>query len=161
AWGDEQGGTMQFFKSAFLVVLACALSFSAKPVFGAVEVGAGVNVGVGGGVSVGAGANTDIGFFHDRLAHDGKWVTVPEYGEVFVPSVELTINDWRPYFNDGHWVFTDAGWYWDSTYAWGWAGFHYGRWAFVPEHRWVWIPDVTWGPSWVVFREGDAAFGWA
>ena len=52
--------------------------------------------------------------------------------------------------NDGHWVYTDDGWYWDSNYEWGWAAFHYGRWNHVDNYNWVWSPDTVWAmPSWV------------
>jgi len=65
---------------------------------------------------------------------------------VWQPSIILTIDDWRPYVNDGHWVLTDTGWYWQSSYAWGWAPFHYGRWSYHDKHKWVWSPDTVWSP---------------
>src|SRR6185436_6691266 len=65
------------------------------------------------------------------------------------------------YANNGHWIWTDDGWFWASEYEWGWAPFHYGRWSYDDHLKWFWVPDVTWGPAWVTFRTGDAYYGWA
>ncbi len=68
---------------------------------------------------------------------------------------------WRPYCDGGYWVYSDAGWYWQSTYSWGWAPFHYGRWYQHPHCGWVWMPDRVWGPAWVTWRAGGDVCGWA
>jgi hypothetical protein len=62
---------------------------------------------------------------------------------------------------DGHWVYTEDGWFWVSDYEWGWAPFHYGRWVRHARYRWVWIPDTVWAPAWVTWRHGDDVVGWA
>jgi hypothetical protein len=68
---------------------------------------------------------------------------------------------WQPYCDHGHWVYTDAGWYWISDYSWGWAPFHYGRWFHHARFGWCWAPDTIWGPSWVTWRYSDDFCGWA
>ena len=68
---------------------------------------------------------------------------------------------WRPYCDHGHWVYSDAGWCWQSDYSWGWAPFHYGRWRQDPGLGWVWFPDRTWGPGWVCWRHSVDRCGWA
>jgi hypothetical protein len=70
---------------------------------------------------------------------------------------------WQPYGDQGQWIYTDLGWYWDSYYPWGRIAFHYGRWARLAGYGWSWVPDYTWGPSWVCWRqdEADGFCGWA
>src|SRR5438105_3441200 len=75
----------------------------------------GTDVRLEAGVNLG-GANLDIGIFNDQLSPHGKWVEVAEYGRVWQPNECATDKEWRPYFNDGHWVYTDDGWYWESSY---------------------------------------------
>jgi predicted nucleotidyltransferase len=113
-------------------------------------------------VSVGIdGGDHDISYFHEQLAPAGTWIEVGAYGKVWQPSVVLTDGNWRPYVNNGHWRYTDAGWYWDSSYSWGWAVFHYGRWNYDERYKWIWQPDVTWAPAWVSWRHSDSVYGWA
>src|SRR4029077_6301367 len=46
--------------------------------------------------------------FYSKLSSDeGNWVEAGNYGYCFRPRVS---RDWRPY-QDGHWVWTDRGWY--------------------------------------------------
>jgi hypothetical protein len=99
--------------------------------------------------------------FHDQLAPDGTWIDVPGYGACWRPSVLVANPDWRPYYDGGHWVYTDNGWYWQSDYAWGGVVFHYGRWTLNSRYGWVWIPGYDWGPSWVCWRHADGYCGWA
>src|ERR1700742_2282003 len=75
--------------------------------------------------------------FYDQLSPYGQWVNDPDYGYVWMPEVSA---DFKPYATDGHWVYTDEGWTWDSDYAWGWAAFHYGRWFFKDGYGWMWLP---------------------
>ena len=103
----------------------------------------------------------NISFFYDNLAPHGNWIKHAEFGWVFQPKVVVQTKTWKPYFNDGHWVWTDLGWYWQSDLPFAWAVFHYGRWHFDKEHTWVWVPDVTWAPAWVVWRESPKYYGWA
>ena len=69
-------------------------------------------------------------------------------------------NDWRPY-RDGHWVWTDRGWYWDSNEPFGWATYHYGRWTRLRGTGWCWVPGRQWAPAWVSWRESSDHVGWA
>jgi hypothetical protein len=121
----------------------------------------GADVSIEAGVSVGVGGELNIGYFHDQLAPHGQWVETADYGRAWQPKEVLVDADWRPYVDNGHWVYTDAGWYWDSSYAWGWAAFHYGRWNQDAHYRWLWTPDVTWAPAWVSWRHSDSVYGWA
>lgn len=103
----------------------------------------------------------DVGYFYNDLSPYGTWVNLDGVGWCWQPTVTVINPAWQPYCDGGHWVFTDAGWFWQSDYSWGWAPFHYGRWYRHPRNGWVWEPDRVWGPAWVVWRsEGDAC-GWA
>ncbi len=99
--------------------------------------------------------------FYNSLAPYGSWVTVPSYGYVWQPTCAVATPGWRPYWNNGCWAWTDAGWYWNSSYSWGWAPFHYGTWVQAPSVGWCWVPGSTWAPSWVTFRYGGGYCGWA
>ena len=99
--------------------------------------------------------------FYAPLAPYGSWVDLPTYGRVWQPAVTVIDLGWRPYCNNGRWIFTDCGWHWHSGYSWGWAPFHYGRWCYVNRHRWVWVPDTVWAPAWVSWRRTDTHCGWA
>src|SRR5258708_38255761 len=85
--------------------------------------------------------------FYDQLSPYGNWVTYSNYGYAWLPGVP----GFRPYFSDGYWVFTDAGWMWVSYYDWGWAPFHYGTWVFDPLYGWLWVPGYNWSPAWVTW----------
>jgi hypothetical protein len=113
-----------------------------------------------------APAQPEINFtyFHDQLAPYGQWVEVPGYGTCWYPARVIEANpDWRPYYDMGHWTYTENGWFWASDYNWGDIPFHYGRWIATPQYRWLWVPDYTWGPAWVAWRhaEADGCIGWA
>ncbi|HEY5911755.1 MAG TPA: DUF6600 domain-containing protein [Verrucomicrobiae bacterium] len=99
--------------------------------------------------------------FYDSLAPYGTWVYVSGYGRCWRPTVVAVNPTWQPYFDGGHWVYTDCGWYWMSDYSWGWAPFHYGRWFRHSHWGWCWSPDTVWGPSWVSWRYSDVYCGWA
>lgn len=99
-----------------------------------------------------------IDFFYDNLAPYGSWRDVGDYGYCWQPfDVD---SQWQPY-SDGRWVFTDAGWTWDSYEPYGWAVYHYGRWANVYGVGWVWVPGAEWGPGWVSWRHSPRYVGWA
>lgn len=98
--------------------------------------------------------------FKVQLASAGSWIQVPGVGLCWQPTVVNTTPGWRPYFDHGHWVYTDAGWSWESDYAWGNIVFHYGRWTRFHGH-WVWKPGYDWAPAWVSWREADGYCGWA
>ncbi len=103
----------------------------------------------------------ESGNFYESLAPYGSWVDVEGYGRCWQPTAARVSSDWRPYFDNGHWLYTDAGWYWMSDYSWGWAPFHYGRWFQHNHLGWCWLPDTTWAPSWVCWRYNDDYCGWA
>jgi len=96
--------------------------------------------------------------FYDELSPYGEWINDPEYGYIWVPSVEP---DFQPYATNGHWVMTDYGNTWVSNYNWGWAPFHYGRWNYHNRFGWSWVPGYEWGPAWVHWRTGGGYYGWA
>jgi hypothetical protein len=100
--------------------------------------------------------------FYDRLSPNGRWFYDDDYGYVWQPNVAASTPDWRPYA-DGHWVWTDRGWYWDSDEDFGWATYHYGRWVLVEDVGWIWIPGTNWAPAWVSWRhsDNDDYVGWA
>ena len=86
---------------------------------------------------------------------------MPGFGWCWQPTVAVVSVGWQPYCQSGHWLNTEAGWFWASDYSWGWAPFHYGRWRHHPTAGWIWFPDKVWGPAWVVWRSGGAYCGWA
>jgi probable HAF family extracellular repeat protein len=100
----------------------------------------------------------DYDVFYTRLSpEEGDWVEAGDYGYCFRPRVS---DDWQPY-RDGHWVWTDRGWYWDSNEPFGWATYHYGRWVDFAGSGWCWVPGNQWAPAWVSWRESDEYVGWA
>lgn len=100
-------------------------------------------------------------YFYESLSPYGSWVQVDNYGWCWRPSVAVVNVNWRPYCDDGSWVWTNSGWYWHSNYSWGWGPFHYGRWHRHAHHGWVWYPGTVWGPAWVTWRYSDSYCGWA
>ena len=99
--------------------------------------------------------------FYQSLSPYGSWVEVPGYGWCWRPTVAVANVGWQPYCDGGSWLWTDAGWYWNSTYTWGWAPFHYGRWHQHARFGWVWYPGYDWAPAWVAWRSSPANCGWA
>ncbi|WP_332122993.1 DUF6600 domain-containing protein, partial [Azorhizobium caulinodans] len=100
----------------------------------------------------------DVNVFYAPLAEHGTWVSHPVYKYVWVPT-GLDAS-WRPY-QEGRWVWTDDGWYWDSAEPFAWAVYHYGRWGYDPDYGWFWVPGDTWAPAWVKWRRGGGHTGWA
>jgi hypothetical protein len=96
--------------------------------------------------------------FYDQLSPYGQWIENPDYGYVWLPDAGP---DFKPYATNGHWVYTDEGWAWDSGYPWGWATFHYGRWFFQDNYGWMWVPGNEWAPAWVQWRNSNEYYGWA
>jgi hypothetical protein len=99
--------------------------------------------------------------FYESLAPYGSWVEVPNYGWCWRPTVAVANSNWLPYSDGGRWLWTDAGWYWHSTYTWGWAPYHYGRWHRHARFGWVWYPGYDWAPAWVAWRSTSDYCGWA
>ncbi len=78
----------------------------------------------------------------EELDANGRWVNDPQYGQVWVPTVDP---GWAPY-QVGRWVWVDYyGWTWVSGDPWGWAPYHYGRWYNGP-YGWAWWPGAIYGP---------------
>jgi hypothetical protein len=110
-------------------------------------------------VSISAGIQINaVGDFYQPLSVYGSWVDAPSYGRCWHPA--RVTAEWRPY-SQGHWEYTDVGWYWISDEPFGWATFHYGSWVNDPQYGWIWIPGIEWSPAWVVWRESDTYIGWA
>lgn len=101
-----------------------------------------------------------VNYFYNSLAPYGSWVIVGGYGRCWRPTVCVYNSGWQPYCDNGHWVYSDCGWYWASSYAWG-ATFHYGRWFRDASFGWCWYPDTVWAPSWVTWRYSNNYCGWA
>ena len=99
----------------------------------------------------------------EDLDSAGTWTTVPEYGNVWRPTVAA---DWAPY-QSGRWVWEDwYGWTWVSYDPWGWAPYHYGRWFHQDRLGWCWYPGLIgarhyWSPALVGFVGfgGGGGFG--
>lgn len=106
-------------------------------------------------------ANPDVAYFYQELSPYGRWIFAEDGQWCWQPTIVVSTPAWRPYWDNGHWVYTDHGWYWTSDYPWGWAAFHYGRWHLHPHHGWIWYPDRVWGPAWVAWRSGGEYCGWA
>jgi len=104
------------------------------------------------------GAGDDYSVFYSRLSSDGDWVEAGDYGYCFKPHVAE--GDWAPY-RDGHWVWTDRGWFWYSNENFGWATYHYGRWVRISGQGWCWVPGNEWAPAWVSWRQSSEYAGWA
>ncbi len=98
------------------------------------------------------------GDFYGPLSPYGRWETVAGYGMCWIPSD--VGSDWEPY-EDGSWISTDGGWYWQSDEPWGWATYHYGRWFDDPGLGWCWVPGTQWAPAWVSWCDNDDYVGWA
>jgi hypothetical protein len=103
----------------------------------------------------------EVSYFYNDLSPYGSWVYLEGYGWCWQPRAVVISPGWRPYCDGGYWVYSDVGWYWQSTYSWGWAPFHYGRWYAHPRCGWVWTPDRVWGPAWVTWRTWGDGCGWA
>jgi hypothetical protein len=97
-----------------------------------------------------------------ELDANGTWVSTPDYGTVWRPTVVVT-NDWAPY-RDGRWIWKGDDYVWLPYETWGWAPYHYGRWAVVSGFGWCWVPpargDVYWGPGYVGWYRTGSHVGW-
>jgi hypothetical protein len=96
------------------------------------------------------------------LNRNGRWVDTHEYGYVWTPIMDISV-DWAPY-RHGRWVWIGDDYVWIASEPWGWAPYHYGRWAHIPSHGWCWVPpprhEVYWGPGYVswVMTSRDVAW---
>ena len=100
--------------------------------------------------------------FSGELDSNGRWVSVPEYGMVWRPTVIMS-DDWAPY-QSGRWIWKGDDYVWISYENWGWAPYHYGRWTVVSDFGWCWVPpvrgDVYWGPGYVGWYRTGTHVGW-
>lgn len=103
----------------------------------------------------------DYGYVYGALAPYGSWVFLPGFGWNWQPTVGSICRDWRPYWDNGNWRWSECGWYWDSHYTWGQVPFHYGRWFQHEKYGWLWQPDRVWAPAWVSWRSSSDYAGWA
>ena len=103
----------------------------------------------------------EVNYFYNDLTPYGTWVELAGVGWCWQPRAVVINRGWRPYCDGGHWINSDAGWFWQSDYSWGWAPFHYGRWQLHERNGWVWLPDRVWGPAWVTWRTAGDNCGWA
>src|SRR5262249_22230570 len=55
----------------------------------------------------------DVSMFYSDLNPYGRWRVVDGQW-AWQPTVSVSDAAWQPYWNNGHWVYTDAGWYWAS-----------------------------------------------
>ncbi|HEX9023603.1 MAG TPA: DUF6600 domain-containing protein, partial [Geobacteraceae bacterium] len=93
----------------------------------------------------------DLQVYAGDFDANGRWVQVPEYGQVWTPTVAVGV-DWAPY-RKGRWIWRGGDYVWVGFEPWGWAPYHYGRWAFVASFGWCWVPpvagDIYWSPGYV------------
>ena len=101
-----------------------------------------------------------VAVFDDTLTPYGSWVDTSRHARVWRPNPGVVGSDFQPYGSNGQWIYTDAGWSWESDWEWGWAPFHYGRWYEDADYGWVWLPGTVWAPAWVDWRYGDNYVGW-
>jgi len=98
-------------------------------------------------------------YYADEFDNNGRWVSYPDYGNVWVPTVAT---GWSPYSN-GRWVWINGDYVWLGYDPW-YAPFHYGRWAFTNSLGWYWVPPVTpvayWSPGYVGWTWGPDRVYW-
>lgn len=115
----------------------------------------------------------DLSTYSAELDSNGNWVSTPDYGYVWAPTVVVAA-DWAPYRN-GRWVWMGGDYVWISYEPWGWVPYHYGRWTYIGSRGWCWVPprrgSVYWGPgyvgwvytsnhvSWVPLAPGETYYG--
>jgi len=102
----------------------------------------------------------ELAAYAPEFGANGRWVTVPEYGNVWAPIVET---GWAP-FKQGRWIWWRGEYVWISDEPWGWAPYHFGRWRTYPEVGWIWVPPVeiavVWNPGAVAWIEGPEFVAW-
>ena len=102
-----------------------------------------------------------LGAYGSDLDANGRWVSTPNYGYVWTPSV--VVADWSPY-RIGRWCWIGGDYVWVSYEPWGWVPYHYGRWAFVGSIGWCWVPPVRtavyWSPGFVAWISTPTYVSW-
>ena len=97
-------------------------------------------------------------YFYNNLSPYGTWIEIDNGVIVWRPTIVRL--DWSPY-QEGRWIWTRDGWYWNSYEPFGYITYHYGRWYFDDFYGWLWYPDYDWAPAWVEWRYDDDYIGWA
>lgn len=97
----------------------------------------------------------DFDQFLEILAPYGRWVKNENLGWVYFPYEDVA---WHPY-QQGRWVYTDWGWFWQGKEPFAEVCYFYGEWKRI-EGKWGWIPDVKWEPDRVTWRVTDKFCGW-
>jgi Family of unknown function (DUF6600)/FecR protein len=101
----------------------------------------------------------DMRYYSDEFDEGGRWVSYPEYGYIWVPTVAA---GWSPYSN-GRWVWTGWDYVWMGYDPW-YAPFHYGRWSWTARFGWCWVPPVPtavyWSPGYVGWVWTAGYVGW-
>lgn len=101
--------------------------------------------------------SVSFSLFQQELSPYGRWTHHPRFGDVWIYGGR----DFRPYYSNGHWEYSNYGWAWVSDFDWGWAPFHYGRWEYDDYYGWMWIPGYEWASAWVSWSSYDDYYGWA
>ena len=99
--------------------------------------------------------------FDVALAPHGDFIVVAGVGRVWRPHLAVVGPEFVPYLTGGRWVYTSAGWLFESRWDFGWAVFHYGHWMEVASIGWVWVPGNEWAPAWVEWQTGGGYVAWA
>jgi len=89
----------------------------------------------------------------------GSWQENDDYGRIWRPDAATVGVDFTPYETDGSWIWSDAGWNYNTDYNWGWLPFHYGRWGWFDGY-WGWQPGYNWSAAAVEWRGGGGYTGW-
>lgn len=97
----------------------------------------------------------DFDVVYKELAAHGSWEKSAIYQWVFVPKASA---DWKPYQN-GQWVYSNAGWLWRGQEPWSWVTDHYGAWVY-DAGKWKWQPGTKWNASSVLWQEAGDLIGW-
>jgi len=93
------------------------------------------------------------------LEGHGSWEENDDYGRIWRPDAATVGVDFTPYETDGSWIWSDAGWNYNTDYSWGWLPFHYGRWGWFDGY-WGWQPGHDWTAAAVEWRGGGGYTGW-
>ena len=105
---------------------------------------------------------SELRTYSSDLDSSGRWVHVPEYGNVWTPRGFVSVS-WTPY-REGRWIWRGGDYVWVSYEPWGWVPYHYGRWSFSPSIGWFWVPPVRgavyWAPGYVGWVRTDNYVGW-
>lgn len=104
----------------------------------------------------------ELSGYANDFDRNGEWVSMPEYGYVWRPTVQVS-SGWSPY-RHGRWVWVASDYVWVAQEPWGWAPYHYGRWSFITRYGWCWVPparhEAYWGPGYVGWVRTPTYISW-